>query len=50
MTATGRVWRCALKHQIDPGLLLLAAVIAQAQADAERGDRAAAAWLRSVGF
>ena len=35
---------------IAPGLVLLAAIVGQAIDDADRGDVAAAAWLRGVGF
>ena len=50
MTATGRVWNCARKHQLPAEFVLLAAVIAQAVVDARRGDIEALRWLHSQGF
>ena len=50
MTATGRVWNCARKHQLPAELVLLAAVIAMAVQDAKRGDVEALRWLHGQGF
>lgn len=46
----GKVWYAARKHQLPGELILLAAIVAQAVADAQRGNRAAAQWLTDNGF
>ena len=49
-SAIRRVQRIARLYVVEPELILLAAVVAQAKDDAARGDAKAAAWLRGVGF
>ena len=50
MKRADKVRRVAIHHAIDPGLLLLAAIVGQAMDDAKRGDVGAAEWLQSTGF
>ena len=50
MAAVGRVWNMARKHQLPSELILLAAIVAQAVADAKRGDIEALRWLHANGF
>ena len=50
MGAVVRVHSMAKKYQLPPELVLLAAIVAQARDDAQRGNPWAARWLTDNGF
>ena len=50
MGAVVRVHSMAKKYQLPPELVLLAAIVAQARDDAQRGNLWAVDWLRAQGF